>query len=122
VAVDWDNLLVGPTVACFGEPVSYQSQSGGSAFPITGVFDEAYRELTPLGAGDVTFSDIQLGSVVTAERPVLGVQLSAFPTGSSPIQGDTIVIRGGIYVVREVRSDSHGGAKLMLNQLQAPGC
>lgn len=121
MAIDWDTLLVGPTVACFGEPVTYQSQFG-KVFQIVGVFDEAYFEQAPFGSGEVTFGDIQLGSVVTGERPVIGVQLSAFPAAAPPTQADTIVIRGGLYVVKEVRSDSHGGAKLMLNQLQAPGC
>jgi hypothetical protein len=118
MAVDWDTLVIGPTIACFGEPVSYQAAN--ATFPIMGVFDEAFKELTPLGAGEVTFSDVSLGSLVTTERPVLGVQLSQFPLASPPTQADLLVARGACYIVKEVRLDGHGGAKLLLNQIQGP--
>jgi hypothetical protein len=114
MAIDWDLLVIGPTVATFGEAVMY-SPDGGAPFPITGVFDQAYMVLTPFDANAATFSDLQLGSVITTEKPVLGVQLSQFPPLLQPTQADTLVVRGRAYVVKEVRLDSHGGAKLMLN-------
>jgi hypothetical protein len=115
MAVDWDTLLIGPTVARFGEPVTYSTQA--ASFAIVGVFDEAYRELIVVAAGEATFSDHMLGSAVSAERPVLGVQLSQFPAGTYPTQSDTLVVRGALYIVKEVRPDGHGWARLLLNEL-----
>jgi hypothetical protein len=45
---------------------------------------------------------------------VLGVRLSQFPAGYDPrnAQGDTFVVRGVTYVVKDGRPDSHGGAHL----------
>ncbi len=118
MAVDWDTLLIGPTVACFGEPVTYTTPA--STFPIVGVFDQAYRELMVIAARDShSFSDDMLGSGVTAERPVLGVQLSQFPPAAAPAQSDTLVVRGALYIVKEVRLDGHGWARLLLNELDA---
>jgi len=119
MAVDWDNLVIGPTIACFGDPVQYEACGGW--FPITGVFDEAYLELTPLGKGEDGTEAFSLGSpgAITTARPVLGVQLSQFVL--PPEQNDTLTIMGGKfiggrYVVKEVRPDGHGGAKLLLNE------
>jgi hypothetical protein len=116
MAVDWDTLLIGPTVACFGVPVTYTTPA--LTFPIVGVFDEAYKELVVIAARDShSFSDEMLGSAITAERPVLGVQLSQFPPGNDPAQSDTLVVRGALYIVKEVRPDGHGWARLLLNEL-----
>jgi hypothetical protein len=115
MAVDWDTLLIGPTVARFGAPVTYSAQS--ASFPIVGVFDQAYRELLVVNAGESMFSDNILGSAVSAERPVIGVQLSQFPPGIYPTQGDTLVVNGALYIVKEVRPDGHGWARLLLNEL-----
>jgi hypothetical protein len=78
--------------------------AGGGPFQIAGVFDEAYREVDPAA-----------GMALTTETPVLGVRLSQFPL--PPLQGDalTIVRTGETYLVKEVRPDSHGYAKLLLN-------
>jgi hypothetical protein len=121
MAIDW-NRVIGPCLAVFGEAVIYYASN--ATFPISGVFDEAYIELTPLGAGEMEERfDISLGSPgpINTEMPALGVQLSQFPTGSPPTQADTLLIRGAIYVVKDVRTDGHGGAKLMLNLVQ-PAC
>lgn len=118
MAVDWDTFVIGPTIAAFGEPVTYSAPA--ASFAITGVFDEAYLELTPLGRGGLTTESIGLGNVgaISAEMPVLGVQLSAFPVGIYPAQGDTLALRDAVYVVKEVRPDGHGWAKLLLNEVQ----
>jgi voltage-gated potassium channel Kch len=120
MAIDW-NLVIGPCMAVFGEPVTYFAKT--ASFAITGVFDEAYIELTPLGAGEMEERyDLSLGSPshITAEMPVLGVQLTQFPPTAQPMQTDTLQVRGATYVVREVRLDGHGAAKLMLNMVQTP--
>jgi hypothetical protein len=119
MAVDWSRLVIGPTVEVFGVRVLFNS--GEHFFDITGVFDEAYLELTPLGRGGDDTETFSLGSpgAITSERPVLGVQLSQFP--HYPKQGDTLEIlegeqRGERFVVKEVRPDGHGWAKLPLNR------
>jgi hypothetical protein len=118
VAIDWDKLVIGPTVEEFGVSVRYTAL--GETFPVTGVFDEEYLSLTPLGRGDDGTESLSLGSpgAISTERPVLGVQLSAFKV--PPAQGDRLVIDGGPhrgerFEVKEVRPDGHGSAKLLLN-------
>ena len=109
MAVDWDQAVLGPVMAVFGEPVTYCPAAGGS-FPITGVFDEAYR--------DLLLVDDSAG--ITTETPVLGVRLAEFP--APPLQNDTLTIGsvGCTYAVREVRLDGHGYAKLMLTFVSSP--
>jgi hypothetical protein len=51
--------------------------------------------------------------VITTGNPILGVQLSQFPC--SPKQGDLAIVNGLIFSVKEVQTDSKGGAKLLLN-------
>lgn len=101
--IDWDNLVLGPCMATFGEAVTY-TYASGAPIQITGVFDEQYT--------DVTLADTQ---PIASTMPVLGVQLSQFPT--QPQQGDTLTITrtAEAFVVKEVRPDGHGAAKLMLN-------
>lgn len=107
MAIDWDSLVLAPAHAIFGEAsgaIVYTPQ-GHSAFTLTGgVFDAAYREIDQLG-----------GVPVSSTMPVLGVRLAVFPTGIAPAQSDTLTIGGVSFVVREVRPDGHGEAKLMLN-------
>jgi hypothetical protein len=104
--VDWDALVLGPLEQAFGEPVTFIPASGDRPFGGWGIFDEAYREV-----------DIAGGQAVTTECPVLGIRISAFqsPMQAMPQQDDRLSIRGATYVIREVRLDSHGGAKLLLN-------
>ena len=104
--IDFDALVVGPTVAVFGEPVLYQPL-GAVPYLITAVFDEAYLEQYAL--------DTLMPGNVSNGRPMLGVQLSQFVR--PPLQDDTaLVVRTGVtYWVNEVRPDSHGGARLLLN-------
>jgi hypothetical protein len=107
MAVDWDALVIGPTVGIFGEPVTYMPAAGGAPLNITGVFDDAYLK-------EVMFEDATTG--VTTVSAVLGVQLSQFQ--STPVQNDSLLVprTGATYLVREVRVDSHGGAKLLLTK------
>jgi hypothetical protein len=93
----------------FGGPATYMPAAGGS-FPISGVFDEAYRDLEMVDEGE------GVNTVV----PVFGVRLSAFP--SAPVQGDKVSILSvnETYIVNDVRPDGHGHAKLMLNFVSAP--
>ena len=118
---DWNDLVIGPTVAIFGDTVLY-APAYGTPYQITGVFDEAYVELTPLGRGGLDTESFGMASpgAISAAMPVLGVQLSQFQ--SNPEQDDTLTVTSGPhiaqqFVVKEVRSDGHGGAKLLLNAI-----
>jgi hypothetical protein len=94
----------------FGEPVTYRPLAGGS-FAISGIFDNAYLK-------EVIFEDASSG--VTEIHAVLGVQLNQFT--AKPVQNDQLSVASvdTTYVVREVRPDSHGGAKLILSKVSSP--
>lgn len=103
--IDWDSKVLAPLENVFGELVQF-TPAAGAGFQVTGVFDEAYKEI-----------DLAGGMGVTSVMPVLGVRLSQFP--SPPLQGDqlTILRTAATYVVKEVRPDSHGSILLKLNYL-----
>jgi hypothetical protein len=108
--VNWNAEVIGPLMGVFGEPVTYRPLAGGS-LQITGVFDDAYLK-------EVMFEDASSG--VTTVSAVLGVQLSQFP--SIPVQNDQLSVASvnTTFLVREVRVDSRGGAKLMLSKVSSP--
>lgn len=110
MTVDWNSIVIGPLHGVFAEPVTYKPFAGGS-FAITGVFDNAYLK-------EVMFEDASSG--VTEVSAVLGVQLSQFP--APPMQNDQLSIPSvnTTYVVRQVRPDSRGAAKLLLNKVSSP--
>lgn len=101
--IDWDKAVVGPLTGVFGEPVLYLPATT-APLDIVGIYDDAYVEVDPAG-----------GMGITSAKPVLGVQLSQFPF--PPEQDDRLVIirTSETFYVKEVRPDSHGAAKLMLN-------
>ena len=103
--VDWDAAVLGPLEAVFGESATYSPAGGGAPFPITGVFDREYREIILL---DPT-------APADSALPVLGVRVNQFAT--PPAKNDTVFVPsvGLNYVVRDVRPDGHGWAKLMLS-------
>lgn len=108
--IDFDKLVLAPCMATFGEvnqgkKIPLFVPQGGLSFEIDGVFDEAYRE-----------NVLHDGLPVTVEMPVFGAREIEFQT--YPKQNDNIQIRGKTYVVREVRRDSHGHLKLMLNFIE----
>ena len=105
--VNFDALVIGPLMSKFGESVTYAPKSGAS-LTIDAIFDNGYHK-------EEMFSDGSVG--VTEVEPFLGVQLSQLAT--TPAQNDTltIVITGVTYVVKEVRLDGRGAARLMLNKI-----
>ena len=118
MAVDFDRLVIGPTVQIFGDLVRFQN--GEFFYETVGVFDEAYLELVPLGAGGPGMEEFALGSPgnITTVQPTLGVRLSQL--AYCPKQSDTVVILTGKHAgkwfeVKEVRPDSHGHALILLN-------
>jgi hypothetical protein len=108
--INWDSLVIGPLQGIFGEPVTYRPYAS-QPYQITGIFDDAYLK-------EVMFEDASQG--VTDVSAVLGVQLSQFP--SLPAQSDQLFVASinTTFVVKEVRTDSRGGAKLMLSKVSSP--
>lgn len=107
MAIDWDAAVVGPTVAVFGEPVTYTPASG-APYTIAGVFDNAYRSIDEL-TGELV--------PLVAAVPVLGARLSAFAL--PPVQGDRLTVQrtGIVYIVQKQVPDSHGHVLLKLNRI-----
>jgi hypothetical protein len=100
VPFPFDQVVLGPSLAVFGESVTY-TPTGGQAVTLTGIFDAAYQVV-----------EFQEGAPVSTVMPVLGVRLSDF--AAAPLQGDAVVIRGASYAVKDVEPDGKGGAKLKL--------
>jgi hypothetical protein len=112
MAVDWDKAVLGPLAKVFGEgvqaggPIMFYPD-GGTPYPIDGVFDAAYRDI------HLVDTLVDANTVV----PVLGVRLAIFQV--APISDDQVFIpsTGSMYLIKEVRPDSHGWAKLMLGKM-----
>jgi hypothetical protein len=109
VPIDWDANVLQPLEDVFAEAVNYTTAAGVVVPDILGVFDAAYR--------DVDLTD-PLGT--TTIVPVLGVRLALFV--QEPAQDDVVQVPSvnTTYVVREVRKDGHGWAKLMLGKMSSP--
>lgn len=107
MTVNWDALVIGPTVGVFGESIIY-TPLYQAPITITGVFDDAYL-------AEAMFEDGSTG--VTELSAVLGVQLSQF--ANLPQPNDRVLVQrtGSQYLVREMRNDSHGWAKLLLTRI-----
>lgn len=113
MTIDWDKHVLGPCEAVFGEDldsITY-SPAGGQAFDTTGIFIESYREVN--GIADAV--------PMNSELSVLDMRLARFPAGRFPAQGDQVTVHrvASTYVVRDVRPDGHGSAKLLLNFVSA---
>jgi hypothetical protein len=115
MAIDWDAKVVGPLHKVFGNVSVTYIPVAGAPFTLAGIFDRGFRQVVVLEDG---------GEAVSSAQPVLGVQLSAMPV--APVQSDRFRIDtaaeaslqpfvGATYIVREVRGDSHGEARLVLN-------
>ncbi|EMY3520986.1 hypothetical protein AAIP46_003283 [Yersinia ruckeri] len=113
MGIHWDQHLLAPLHSIFGDPVEYRP-AGGAAYTVSGIFDRAYtQDIEPLDDG----------STINTTKPVLGVRDSEFR--SLPKQGDRvfIAVAGGVtintlFTVSDVQPDSHGGSKLILNQVK----
>ncbi|MHA6236886.1 head-tail joining protein [Pseudomonas fluorescens group sp. PF-69] len=108
--LNFDALLHGPVSAIFGEqgqgadlPV-YQPQVG-AAYPVDGVFDQAYIE-----------ADLLSGVGANTVENLFGARLAAFK--AAPVQNDAITIPrlGKTFLVRDVQPDGHGWVQLRLSE------
>lgn len=106
--IDWDAEVIGPLMGVFGESIQY-TPVGHAPIAITGVFDDAFVK-------EMLFDDASTG--VTEVSAVLGVQVSQFAT--LPAQNDQLMVVStrARFVVREVRPDGHGAAKLRLSRME----
>jgi hypothetical protein len=114
MSVDWESEVGAPLVETFGGGATYFPADGSPSFPVNGVFDEGYREVTIID-----------GLAYTSEaQPVIGINESQFvANGRKAAQGDKVQITdpkskafGKVFIVKEPRPDSHGIVKLMMNE------
>ncbi len=107
--IDWDQAVLAPAAAIFGEAMTYVP-AGGASFSFTGIFDEEYREI-----------DLAGGMGIASNMPVCGIRLAEFPAGydAKSAQGDQVIrlSTASTYVVKNGEPDGHGAAKLLLNYL-----
>ena len=107
--VDWDEQLLGPVMAVFGDAVTYRPKAGQPYAIADAVFDSQYGlvEVNP-----------ETGASTTSRMPVLGVRDSAFQ--GTPKQSDMVDIPTAKppaqYVVKTVQPDGHGHTLLVLNK------
>lgn len=106
--INWDAAVLGPVMAVFGEDLkpTYLPLAGGG-FLIDAVFEDAYAQLA---------LDADGAPAIAASDPVIGVRLVQFP--ARPVKGDKVTLPrvGKTYVVVDVQADSHGHARLVLNE------
>jgi hypothetical protein len=120
IGIDWNRPVIAPTVGIFGDQVDHQP-AYGAAFPITGVFDEAFIELTPHGPGGIDTENFVIA------YPTASASRCRCSASSSPSSWEAAARRpptlisgpesGRRFVVKEVRPDSHGDARLLLNDV-----
>jgi hypothetical protein len=108
MAINWDEVVIAPTIGIFGETVIYAPSGGAPSFTLTGVFDAGFTQTQLLGPDGPDFSD---------SDPMLGLRLADFPPGAAPAQNDGVMIAasGVAYVVTRVRPDGKGWVRLDLN-------
>lgn len=112
MAIDWAAKVGAPVTAVFGGLAMYFPADNSAPFTFTGVFDEGYREVT-----------IQDGLSYTSDAmPVIGI-LDADFIGREPTQSGKVLIMDPLspafnktFMVKEVRPDSHGITRLVMNE------
>jgi hypothetical protein len=87
----------------FGEPVVFHLEGQPQALAGRGVFTAAHQEV-----------DASTGVPVSLVQPVLEVRQTDLP--AAPTEGDAVTVQGVLYLIVEVRPDSHGFLKLMLHK------
>lgn len=110
--IDWQNKVMSPLVAAFGQPISYYpvNDKYNVKHQLTGIFDEAYTDI-----------NIVDGLSVTSVSPCIGLNLADLP--AAPCQKDQILVKSSFgaplkdtwYIVKKVMPDGHGGCRLLLN-------
>lgn len=106
--VDWDDVVLGPCQSVFGESARWKSGRTGEWVDITGIYDEGFQSVDLLGS-----EDGMSPTHISSSRPIFGIRIAQFPC--LPEQGDLIEIRAKTFRVRELQPDSHGAARIELN-------
>ncbi len=112
MSVDWEAEVGAPTTEFFGGPATYFPKDGSPSFPVVGVFDEGYQDVTMIDGLAYT----------TDAQPAIGITDRQFAFKNwTPGQGDKIRIDdplakayGVTFMVKEPKSDSHGTTMLLL--------
>ena len=126
VAVDFDSLVIGPTIGIFGEPIIYTPVIKGpmlvqgTPVNITGVFDEGHLDVS-LNAENTP---------VSTAAPILGIQKSALDAANTaagtasndPAENDFVYIprTDTYYIVKDPQPDGHGHFLLRLSEMDHP--
>ena len=100
---DLTRAMASFVLTTFGEPVVFHLE--GQAVPLDGrgVFTAVHQEV-----------DASTGVAVSMVQPVLEVRQSDLP--AMPTEGDAVTVQGVLYLIVDVRADSHGFLKLMLHK------
>ena len=104
MAVDWDALVLAPSMAVFSDPIALTptvSMPGALAYPARGIF-----------AQRPTRWKTAEGGLLTTLETTLGIRLADFPV--PPRQGDSLVRAGVTWFVWDVNADGQGGASLSI--------
>ena len=81
--LNWDSLVIGPCQQIFGDdPVLWQSSGTTGWVEISGIYDEGFLALQPIGGEEDGLTPVH----VSTSKPVLGIQLSQFEQYSTPPQ------------------------------------
>lgn len=107
MGIDWDRMVLGPTVKVFGETVTF-TPAGGQPIDLQLVYDEGNRDVSLAG-----------GSALNSSNPIVSGQVSVFPV--EPEQGDRVLIlrTGDLFVVGDINEDGKGSVTLSLNYIGA---
>ena len=110
MAVDWDALVLAPTMTVFADPIALTptvSMPGALAYPARGIF-----------AQRPTRWETAEGGLLTTMETTLGIRLADFPV--PPRQGDSLVRLGVTWFVWDVNADGQGGASLSIKLQRKP--
>lgn len=115
MSLDFDQLVLAPSVASFGEvnrgfAIPVYTPFGGSAFSIDGIFR--------IPEGPVLGIDNEPPPLMT-RMPMLDLRVSQFPAGVVAAQGDNIVVRGVSYTISDAAFDGDGLVCCSLREFQA---
>jgi hypothetical protein len=105
MSIDWDDLVLGPVMAVFGEKVIYTPRGGAPITIDDAVFDEENYDVA-IGAD---------GQEVNLKKPIVGIR-AAVLGGYDPKQNDrvTILRTGQNFIVKNPNPDGHGHIVLLL--------
>lgn len=109
--INWEEKVLKPLMktSIFGERMNYRPKTGEPAFDIHGIYDRPWAK---------EFINLDDTAEINTTSPVVGVRRGEFIV--SPVQGDKLFIYGEneLFYISDVQPDSHGGIKLILNQVK----